>query len=398
MFGENGVINKAQKAKNETEQSSENELNALNSLEGEMDNAINGSGWRQPDPLKPEITNGEITLKIGDYVDYSCKSSTATYTSETNKSGWRNDQVFKANEYQYGWRVLGVDKKTKQLQLISEDFVPLTGGGNMGNRTGQYYYLSGKEGYENGVEELNKICSIYGTGEGATSARIVNVDDVDWITGYNPNNTGVKDPNKTGSGTKCYSGQIEEYGNNIKYTLLSTGVKYEPANGATSGIGERFNQFEYYDATSKIWKKLATTGNTTTMLKNSYYDYYPTTLTEIPDETATVGIGVNTPEYKMLYTNSSTGADPANAGESYNFIYWLGSQYIFTEGGFASYGVRFVRSGNLLIDYSLYGTYGTSYSPSYGVRPVITLSSKVTLKDSGTEKDGCKLYNMSFAK
>ena len=83
--------------------------------------------WMQPDPLKPEITNGEIVLKIGDYVDYSCKSSTATYTSPAERSGHTGDQVFRANEYNYGWRVLGVDKATKQLQLIAEDFVPLTG-------------------------------------------------------------------------------------------------------------------------------------------------------------------------------------------------------------------------------------------------------------------------------
>ena len=126
LFGDNGIIKKAQKAKEETEKSTKNELDALNSLEGEMENAINGNGWRQPDPLKPEITNGEITLKIGDYVDYNCKSSTAQYKSETAKNGY-GDQTFKANEYNYGWRVLGVDKETKQLQLISEDFVPLTG-------------------------------------------------------------------------------------------------------------------------------------------------------------------------------------------------------------------------------------------------------------------------------
>jgi type II secretory pathway pseudopilin PulG len=132
LFGDNGAINKAQKAKEETEKSTQNELGALNSLEGEMENEIKGntiqeSGWRQPDPLKPEITNGEITLKIGDYVDYSCKNSTATYTSPASKSGHAGDQTFSANAYNYGWRVLGVDKDTKQLQLISEDFVPLTG-------------------------------------------------------------------------------------------------------------------------------------------------------------------------------------------------------------------------------------------------------------------------------
>ena len=92
-----------------------------------MENVINGSGWRQPDPLKPEITNGEITLKIGDYVDYDCTTSNATYTSPASRSGYTKDQVFRANAYNYGWRVLGVDKNTKQIQLISEDFVPLTG-------------------------------------------------------------------------------------------------------------------------------------------------------------------------------------------------------------------------------------------------------------------------------
>ena len=73
------------------------------------------------------ITNGETTVNIGDYVNYSCKSSSGTYTSLASKSGHTVDQVFKANAYNYGWRVLGVDKETKQLQLISEDFVPLTG-------------------------------------------------------------------------------------------------------------------------------------------------------------------------------------------------------------------------------------------------------------------------------
>ena len=59
---------------------------------------------------------------------------------------------------------------------------------------------------------------------------------------YNPNNTGVKDPNKTGSGTKCYSGQIYEYGNNVKYILGSTGVKHETTNGAGNTTGSSNTQ------------------------------------------------------------------------------------------------------------------------------------------------------------
>ena len=77
LFGESGVIKKAQKAKDETEQSSKEEQEGLNKTEEDMANAIRGneeneSGWTQPDPIKPEITNREITIKIGDYVDYDC--------------------------------------------------------------------------------------------------------------------------------------------------------------------------------------------------------------------------------------------------------------------------------------------------------------------------------------
>ena len=132
LFGENGIIKIAQKAKEETEKAQEETEKQLQNLANELSNTMGDkiespNEWTQPDPLKPEITNGEITLKIGDYVDYSCKSSTATYTSPASRSGHTGDQVFKANSYNYGWRVLGVDKNTKQLQLISEDFVPLTG-------------------------------------------------------------------------------------------------------------------------------------------------------------------------------------------------------------------------------------------------------------------------------
>ena len=129
LFGDNGVIKKAQKAKDETEQAEKEEISGLNKTEKDMKKAIKGNKteWIQKEDGTIMDEDGEMTLRIGDYVDYSCKSSTATYTSPASRSGYTGDQVFKANSYNYGWRVLGVDKETKQLQLISEDFVPLTG-------------------------------------------------------------------------------------------------------------------------------------------------------------------------------------------------------------------------------------------------------------------------------
>ena len=389
----------AQKAKDETEKAQEETEKQLQNLMNELSNTIGDNiegptEWAQNED--GSITDGKgNTLRIGDYVDYSCKSSTATYTSPKEKTGHTGDQVFRANAYDYGWRVLGVDKNTKQLQLISEDFVPLTGGGDRGNRTGQYYYLSGQNGYVNGVEELNKICSIYGTGDGATGARSVTVDDIDWITGYNPNNTGVKDKEKTGRGTKYRVNQVDEYGNNVKYTLLSTAVKYEPTNSASSGTNASYKQFTYYDEASKTWKSLATNGSVT--LKSNIYSYYPTTLTEANDINAKVGIANTSPEYKMLFTNSSTGADTANNGNTKDFHYWLDSSFVYTRSGDVIYGLYYIDSG-YIYSYFLYDSDGTMGTPYYGVRPVVNLDSKVTLKDSGTNKDGCKLYNMTVNK
>ena len=254
------------------------------------------------------------------------------------------------------------------------------------------YYLSGQNSYVNGMDELNKICSIYGTGQGATGARSINVDDINWITGYNPNNTGIKDKNQTGSGTKCYTGNILEYGNNVKYTFTGTNVKYEPTNSASSGMGN-YRQFTYYDEAVKTWKSLATNGSET--LKSSVYYYYPTTLNATSALSATTGIASTSAEYKMLFTNSSTGADTANSGNKTNFYYWLGSPYVDTNAGYANFGLRYVNSGTVNFG-TLYSSHGYAFTPYYGVRPVVTLDSKVNLKDSGTMKDGCKLYNMEM--
>ena len=95
----------------------------------------------------------------------------------------------------------------------------------------------------------------------------------------------------------------------------------------------------------------------------------------------------------MLFTNSSTGADTANRGNTTNFIYWLGSMCVDTSAGRARFGLHYVESGHMLY-YYLYYSNGTTSPPCIGVRPVVSLDSKVKLKDSGTMKDGCKLYNM----
>ena len=374
----------------------EGNIVSLTTKDGELEIAIedlyggtisNGSKWSYASD-RTEVTNGKITLKIGDYVNYDCKTgaTTASYTSPKAKNG-KADQTSTLAEYNYGWRVLGVDDK-QQLEIVAEDFAPITGG-NTANGRG-YMYLEGQAGYVNGEEEVNNISKIYGQGKGAAGARSIKVEDVNGLTGYNPNNIGVRDPEQTGNGTKHEAGKVWEYGNEVTYARpTSSTVSYNGTNGKT-GTGS-WSQFTYYNGNS--WISLGENDGSQAKLKSTDYGYYPQTLTLTDTPTATTGIATSSTIYKMLFTNSSTGANSANANATDGFYYWLGSSYVRTNAGIAAFGVRIVSSG--YVDFfNLCDSDGHAILGSFGVRPVVSLESKVQLEKAGSQKDSCDVWNI----
>mgnify|MGYP005781360709 CR=1 FL=1 len=364
------------------------EVENMNGLMGEYANIIvdesNIQKWQYTED--GNITNGLVTLSIGDYVDYDCTTSSESYTSTITLNGY-GDQTFKASDYIYGWRVLGVDEETGELQIISEDLIgPTTGGESEYNRT--YYYLSGQAGYVNGVEELRKISEIYGKGKGATGARSITVEDVNKITGYNPNNIGVYDPEQTGVGTKTFEGKINEYGNKVTYTKIGDSeIQYTSTNDVT-GAKSFKGGFTYYS--DNQWKSLSI-GESTEII-NSYKYYYPYTLTE-SDQDSIAGLEKSSTEYKMLFTNSSSGADINNAGTITGFSYWLANTVIQTNEGYVTFGMSIINSDRMGIGY-LYHSNNTIISPKYGVRPVVSLKSNISLKDSLEKIDQYTLWNI----
>ena len=210
------------------------------------------------------ITNIETkqTLKVGDYVDYDptleANASDLTYTSKTDKTGADSDQEFNAETYknaEYGWRILGVSKG--KLRLISGEFV---GAGNYTNGSRTYYTLKGQKGYINGIEELNKISGIFGHGKGAEKATSITVEDINVITGYNPETA------------KYSQGNWNEYGNKVTYTRgEGSALSSSATNGKTWSRTQ--GTFNYYDKASKTFKAL-TSGSTE--IESTYYNYVPT--------------------------------------------------------------------------------------------------------------------------
>ncbi len=326
------------------------------------------------------ITDGTTELKIGDYVNYdptnggaitdttenginySYKSPAGTVNSDTGEDGTMNrgngyrDQYFSVATNTNGWRVLGIDEDTDEILLISADIVgPVSGGEQFEGQT--YFYLRGQTGYQYGADELNNICAIYGKGTGASGARSINVDDINKITGYDPNNTG--------DGKPYEDGQLWEYGNQVTYTNNGSSIGYIGTNGISSQTST-YNSFRYYDERNQLWKTLANTEDIT--LRSTAYSYYPNTLTT--SESGTAGIDTDSPEYEMLFERTSSGQN-----------YWLASLFISTDVGSASIGLHHVMYGSV-DSYRLFSSDGyIANRARYGVRPVVSLESDISITE-----------------
>lgn len=327
------------------------------------------------------ITNGRVTVHIGDYINYD-HTDGATITSVTSYSSENGyeDQVFKLNSYTDKWRVLGVENG--ELLLISSDVIVPDSGGFVETRNKSNFYLKGRAGYENAITELNKISNLYGQGKHATGARSVTVEDINKITGYNPNNTGVRDPEQSGRCNVYERGSLGEFG--ISVTVYWQGDEF-PYYSASNGLkgtfpGAHDGGFYYYD---HGWKRIeqssiASAENKVeiTTLTNSNYVYYPETLTEHSDPLGQVGLSRDSVEYQLLFGSDGSYPWYGLANES-----WKGA---FSSDGSPSYGYFGVFNG-LVGNLACARCSGKEKADPSGVRPVVSLESDVILKPGDGE-------------
>ena len=316
------------------------------------------------------------TMKVGDYVDYDpilgANASDLTYTSTTDKTGASSEQEFNVSTYKsagYGWRILGVSNG--KIRLISEEFI---GAREYTDSSRTYYTLKGQKGYINGIEELNKISAIFGHGKGAEGAKSITVEDINEITGYNPETA------------KYHKGYFSEYGNKVTYTRgEGTALSSSATNGKTwSGTQSTFN---YYDKTNKTFKAL-TSGSTE--ITSTDYAYGPATLKDGFTQPVQ-GVdenGTYNEVYQMLfgkYTIDNNSYSRSFTGTGTEPYYWLASDYALVDN-YVYWGLRLVYNG-CVGSSSLYFSYGNESSNSHGVRPVVSLKSDISLEWNETAKE-----------
>ena len=335
--------------------------------------------WKQDGDTITNIETNQ-TLKVGDYVDYDptleANASDLTYTSKTDRTGTNSDQEFNVSTYKnagYGWRVLGTSNG--KIRLISEEFI---GAGTYTDSNRTKYTLKGQQGFINGIEELNKISAIFGHGKGAKKATSITVEDINGITGYNPETA------------KYGEGNFDEYGNKVTYTRGSgTALSSSATNGRKWSGTE--NTFDYYDKASKTFKAL-TSGST--KITSTFYYYYPGTLNSLEDNPTQGddGTGTYNKTFQMLFGKYSKDADGCYrnfTGEGVSPSYWLASDYASPGKWRVNWGLRLVNDGGVNIYHygGLYFSDGSESSNSYGVRPVVSLKSDVSLEWNEVAKE-----------
>lgn len=326
------------------------------------------------------ITDGTIELKIGDYINYdptnggkiedteeengikySYKSLQGTFhadytqviddtSANMERGNGYQDQYFSIEAETNGWRVLGLNEETDEIMITPVNTIKAMGKEGL--------YLMGQTGAEWGVRELNDICAIYGKGKGASGARSITVEDINDITGYNPEET------------RYNAGEIDEYGNEVTYIKTSSGIQYKDT---THNMNEIFEDeetiFRYYDKESNEWKTLS--NGQSQKIKSTNYAYYPNTLTQEENEEnlETVGIRKDSKEYEILFSTASSNQD-----------YWLASSCVGTYRGSICIGLRCVNFREKVeFDDSLFYSDGTVMDSYYGVRPIVFLNADVSI-------------------
>ena len=285
------------------------------------------------------VVRGKDVLQIGDSIAYD-ETAGGTKTGLTATD----------------WKVLGTDEDGNLLIMSTADVSSKL----LGDETGSDLEKS-QQDWLNGPSLLDAECEPYGYGKSVVGkARSIRVEDVNAITGY--------DPETASNGEPYGKGNVYQYKNKVTYKYNgTTKPAYESVVKSGTLSSAHNNGFYYYDG--KEFKHITdlttgTSGNAFAELTSDYYYYYAPELTTISKET-------NAKAYEMIFGNDDT-------------YYWLASLCVNTYTSYVNFGMRFVGYSNVG-SYGLWYSNGNHDDSGLGVRAVVSLSSDIQLTGSSAE-------------
>ena len=284
--------------------------------------------------IKPEVIKIADMVKVGDYVEYVPDNS--TYTTDTNNTGWTSAQTLSTE--QKDWRVLYVNSETGEVLLATNGIV------------NDDTFLQGIKGYFRGPTELNNICKeLYSNSALGITARSMTIEDSNKACNYTPSEPTTRYAYYPIGTTFADGDTTIEYNGN---TYTKTAYRSSTAKFYTSDGGG----IEKTDSDGFIYREPQT--DKPVYITETRYYYNPSS------KNSTVG--------NILGTNFS----------------WLASTCVVPNIYLTYFEMYLIRSdrtfeGNL--GYTSSGNLGAGRS---GVRPVVSLGSKLKIDTSDTTRDG----------
>ena len=342
VFGDNGLIKRAELGKDLTVNSTEYETQSTLNLIGYVNEIIGNNEKFE------ESTTDRSELMTGDYINYEPEQATDyTKLNEDNTGSSENSIPIKQDKLT--WQILRVYDDGR-IDLI-------------GSMTNQEICFQGELGYNNGVYLMNNICeSLYSRGN--IKARSINYEDVEyWLTDaakevrddYIHDNSGAK-----------YM-ETKTYATNSYYPVL---YSYENGSGINT-VETKKDGLEVSENAPKGWSM-----PTTETYSNADVSGLTITQTfwgvEFSDEYFGQGIEI---------LNTNTG-------------YWIASRYAYCDTDSAGFGLRAMEPNRFYGNYMCYSNGISVGKNNYSLRPVVTLGTDVKIEQCVGENSPTNMHKI----
>lgn len=316
------------------------------------------------------FTKGNITVKIGEYVNYSYDTVSSSYKLEEEYSGFESNQYIPQTK-DLQWRVLGVSNG--KLELISASAADAGRAlWNDGINYSGYIFFQYAKGYNNVVYLLNDMCKgLYSNSTLGVTARSLTIDDIEKrytenAINYRNSYTSWIQYGKTKT-CSLSDGSYLTGASTLEYPSLYAQEQNSGVNGSIreGGIGLSDPYF-----TSK--ESLSTDNN------NSL---------NYPDG----DLIVTQTAYAWSWTGDGLASQKYFDNSDFEKLIFGGGSYFLASRAVSCSNIAqfcvFVVSGSALkfttIVYSGGGTNGNYWDYRYGLRPVVTLENDIIVSGSG---------------
>ena len=347
VLGQNGIISRAQDARNQTAEGKTNTEKAINALTDEMEAYVKGNeGGSGNNGGNNGGTPADLSkYNIGDEVAYTYDVVSGGYSLTAAKSGRSSDQTVVQSSTTLKWKIINKDESKGTIDIVSAE------------PTSNSVYFQGALGYNNGVYLINDICEkLYSNTAKGIKARSINLEDME---------KHLTDAGFTARNAYTNSNSGKKYGETKTYT---SSKQYPKLYASQIGAGITSTSVTKPDIVKTIDPyKESSKG-------------YTTPTAETSDTAGDSGLTVTQTYYYIPINEANYGAAAAILANSNYF--WVASRYVDTYSSNAYFGLRYA-STYMRASYMFYSD-GTTDSDNYRLRPLVSLSSSVLTGEKDT--------------